>query len=81
MTNKGQPLSSKPSVKASRPNLKSSASGLPTLSPREILLSIRERVVAASIISLVVCALVGGWLFSQPDRKSTRLNSSHKADS
>lgn len=66
MTNKGQPLSSKPSAKASRSNLKSSASGLPSLSPREILLSIRERVIAASIISLVVCALVGGWLFSQP---------------
>jgi capsular exopolysaccharide synthesis family protein len=66
MTNKGQSPSSKVVAKAPRSNTKSSASTLPTLSPREIILSIKERAIAASIIALVVCALIGGWLFSQP---------------
>jgi polysaccharide biosynthesis transport protein len=51
----------------SRPTGKSpNVGGLHHLSPREILLCIRERALVASVLALLVCALLGGWLLSQP---------------
>ena len=41
-------------------------SKLTQLSPREIFLCIRERALSAAAVAIVVCALLGGWLLSQP---------------
>lgn len=36
------------------------------LTPREIMLCIRERALSAAALAIVVCALLGGWLLNQP---------------
>lgn len=46
-------------------------SGLPQITPREILLAIRERALPALILAVLACALLGGWLLSRPKLYST----------
>ncbi len=44
----------------------SASGGLHALSPREILLSIRERALTSFVLALLICSLLGGWLLSRP---------------
>jgi capsular exopolysaccharide synthesis family protein len=45
---------------------KNAGPDLPQLSPREMLLAIRERALPALVIAVLACALLGGWLLSRP---------------
>mgnify|MGYP003651774785 CR=1 FL=1 len=42
------------------------------LSPSDIILCIRERALSAAAVAIVVCALLGGWLLSQPKEYEAR---------
>lgn len=41
-------------------------SKLTQISPREVILCVRERALAAAALAIVVCGLLGGWLLNQP---------------
>jgi polysaccharide biosynthesis transport protein len=61
------PSPAAPSAPATRrAAAKSPAIDLPQLSPREMLLAIRERALVALVLAVLACALLGGWLLSRP---------------
>ena len=67
MVSPGSPANPSQGKSAPRSSAKATIpGGMHALTPREIILCIRERAITAFVLALIVCVFVGGWLLSQP---------------
>ena len=60
-----RPASANPSKKK-KASSAAPVSGMPQIDPKQMLLCIKDRWISATMIAVVVCAVLGGWLLSQP---------------
>jgi capsular exopolysaccharide synthesis family protein len=67
MASSGSPANPSGGKTAPRaPAKATSPASFPSLSPREVILCIRERALIAFVLALFACVFTGGWLLSQP---------------